>query len=83
MTKKRYKKLMRAYYTHLVVDGRQGGFCISSSALNTAIRNIDPHTTRYLYKGKRMTRQEVCDTLGVEYACKTFGDEFRMNHEIQ
>ena len=73
MTKKRYKKLMRAYWTrmYIVCSINQSPY-ITKDTINKIIKSIDTHTTRYCAS---LTRDKIIDLLGVREFLKATENE--------
>lgn len=64
MTKKRYKKLMRAYWTRIYTLGvtNQSPYIVTKSTINKIIKLINTQPTRYC---ATLTREKIIEILGV------------------
>ena len=74
MTAKRYKKLMRAYYTILYLDSQDSECPISKRTFNALIRSINTNVSRTKINGVPCTRDFIVSMNGARDLCKMVGD---------
>lgn len=74
MKAKRYKKLMRAYYTFIYLDSQDSDYPITKRTFNTIIRRINTNVSRTTINGVPCTRDFIVDTCGAREYCKIYGE---------
>ena len=74
MKAKRYKKLMRAYYTILYLDSQDSQHPIPKKTFNRVIRNINTNVSRTTINGVPCTRDFIVSVNGARELCKIVGE---------
>lgn len=76
MTAKKYKKLMRAFYTFLYIESKATDRPIPSSIFNQIIRGIRGNISDTIINGQPCTRQFIAKTIGLREICLLKGREY-------
>lgn len=81
MKAKRYKKLMRAYYTFIYLDSQDSDYPITKRAFNTVIRRINTNVSRTMINGVPCTRDFIVDTCGALELCRMKSHEMVVRND--
>lgn len=83
MTSKRYKKLMRAFYTFMYVESRDTDSPVPSKLFNQVVRGIRGNISDAIIDGKPCTRQFIAESIGLREVCLIKGREYPNGKKIR
>lgn len=70
MTAKRYKKLMRAFYTIMYLDSQDSDYPITAETFNRIIKQINTNVSNTKINGIPCTRDFIVDMTGAKELCR-------------